>query len=483
MASPDLTRAAELGAGEGANVAARLARVLGAANDDTLGVAAETCLEELARYVGVDRAFVVVLDEHERIALQWVWDHSGRPFNLPSVGARLEEISGSAAAFFRIGRSLAAGNLDGLIDLSPDERSFVADNGGMPAAVMMLPVMVGDDVCGLVGLQSMSETKVWSRQFVAEIETLAELIVRMLGRTQQRQALAMANARARRIAAHLPDGLLMLSTDGLVVWVSPSFEAMSGVAAQDLEHRRFVDLVSPPDRNALVDQLGALGVGADASLAVRIADPAGHWRWADLSLRLASEPDRNVSDEIVVTVRDAHDRHLREMQLVRDSDRDPLTGLANRGAFDRFIAELLSSEASVLVAFCDVDDFKRFNDELGHDTGDEILRLVAGAIDRAVRSRDMVARIGGDEFALVVVEPGADPTMLGERLVRAIRTAGSDVPGRVTLSVGVCGPGPAHRARAMLSTADEAMYSAKRAGKDRWVHTAFEVGLAPGAGR
>lgn len=476
MTSPDLTRPPTAATAESANVGARLSRVLSAADDGTLGIAAETCLEVLARHVGVDRAFVVVFDEHERVALQWQWDDSGRPFNLPPIGSRLEDVSGSASSFVRIGRTLAVGDLAGLSDLSPYERGFVEENGGLPAAAMVIPVMVGADIAGLLVLQSMEDTKVWTRQFVAEVEAFAELIVRMVGRSQQRQALAMANARARRIAQHLPDGLLMLSTEGIIGWVSPSFEAMVGATAEQLERRPFADLVSPVDRETFLDRLAALVVGADASLAVRIADPAGHWRWADLSLCIASEPDRGVPDEIVVTVRDAHDRHLREMQLVRDSDRDPLTGLANRGAFDRFIAELSASTASVVVAFCDVDDFKRFNDELGHDTGDDVLRRVGGAIAGAVRTRDMVARIGGDEFALVVVEPGDDAAVLGERLVRAIRVAGADVPGPLTLSVGVCGPGPGHRARAMLTTADEAMYSAKRAGKDRWVHSPAEPG-------
>jgi diguanylate cyclase (GGDEF)-like protein/PAS domain S-box-containing protein len=450
------------------NLGARLSRVLSAADDATLGPAAQTCLEQLCRYAGVDRGSVAMFDENERVTQQWGWDELGRPFD-PLQESFMNTL-GSVASFMRIGKTLAVGDYKALeLVLGPDENRLIAEHGGAPAAGMMLPVLVGPDLVGMVSLISTVKTKEWAPQFIAEMEGFAELMVRMLGRTQHRQALAEANVRARRIADHLPDGLLMLTPLGVITWVSPSFSTMSGTGPGALERRFFPDLISAQDRGALTDQLSVLTPGTDAKVSVRMADPNGHWRWSDLSLRLASEPELGVPDEIVVTVRDAHDRHRREMKLVRASDRDALTGLANRGAFDRFIDELSSSDALVLVAFCDVDDFKAFNDELGHDTGDEVLRRVAKAIERSVRSRDLVARIGGDEFALVVVDAANEVSVLGDRLLKAVRSSGLANGPPLTMSIGVCGPAPAADARAMLTRADEAMYSAKRAGKDRWV--------------
>jgi diguanylate cyclase (GGDEF)-like protein/PAS domain S-box-containing protein len=450
---------------EAANVGARLSRVLTAADEATMDVAAETCLEELAAYAGVDRAFVAIFDEHERVVARFGWDGSGAGDRTAPLGARLEEVAGSSTGFMRIGRSMAIGNL-AAIELTPAERQAAERTGGLPAATMLLPVLVGHDIAGLVGLQSMGETRTWPRPVVAEMEAFAELLVKILGRSQQRHALAAANARARRIAAHLPDGLLMLSTDGAVAWVSPSFSAAWGRSAEALERSQFAELVSPADHAGLDECLGALEPGVDAHLALRLADRDGQWRWADLSICLAREPE--VPDEIVITVRDTHDRHLREMRLIAESDRDPLTGLANRGAFDRFVSELGSSSSNIVVAFCDVDGFKGFNDELGHAVGDDVLRQVARAVASSVRAGDMVARIGGDEFVVVVVDPGDDGAMLGDRIVRAVRgIAGPDR--RLGVSVGVCGPAPAAEARSMVRRADEAMYVAKRSGKDGWV--------------
>jgi diguanylate cyclase (GGDEF)-like protein len=207
----------------------------------------------------------------------------------------------------------------------------------------------------------------------------------------------------------------------------------------------------------------------DAQITVQCISDAGEWRWADVALRLASDPDPGVPDEIVMSVRDVHQRHLRDQHLVRQADLDPLTGLANRAAFERALVGLADRDLRVLVAFCDIDDFKNINDEFGHDAGDEVLRAVAAGIGNVVRGDDIVARFGGDEFAVVVTEvEDMHAVPLGARLLgvtRELEVGGS----RVSLSVGICGPGPASDASAMRQRADQAMYSVKQKTKNTWV--------------
>jgi len=447
---------------EAATVGARLARALLAADETSLGSAADHCLGELAGFVDADRALVVLLDEHERMASWFSWCAPGRLAPRAEVGARLEELVGTAAPFLRIGRTVPVGDLAS-VELSAAERQLAERNGGLPAATMLVPVLVGHDLVGLVVLESTEGPRTWTRQFVAEVEPIAELVVRMLGRTHERQLLAAANARARRIAAYLPDGLALVSPEGVIGWASPTLCAMTGRQAADLEQVHFADLLSPADRARFSALLAGLGRDADAQGAFRLASPGGQWRWCDLSCRLASEP--GVPDEVVVTVRDTHERHLREQRLLAETDRDPLTRLATRRAMERFLGEVALSRDPVLVAFCDVDDFKGVNDRLGHDRGDEVLAAVAEAIGGAVRAGDMVARFGGDEFVVVLVDPSGDASLLGSRLVGAVRAA---LNGDVSVSVGVCGPGSAAEVRRLLRLADQAMYRAKRAGKDGW---------------
>jgi diguanylate cyclase (GGDEF)-like protein/PAS domain S-box-containing protein len=333
---------------------------------------------------------------------------------------------------------------------------------------VLAPVIVGSQLLGVAGLQVLGRPRPWDGALVGHVEVFAGLLVQAVVRTRQRGALEAANVRARRIAESIPDGIVLLATDGTISWVSPSFVRMSGMPAKRLLGARAVDLFHPSDRAQLDEHLASASDARETLVSAQLRGIDGEWRWTEVALRLASDPGSGVPDEIVMGVRDTHERHLRELQLARQSELDVLTGLLNRAGLDRAVAQLASG-TEVSVAFCDVDDFKLVNDELGHDAGDALLRAVAQALRDAVRDDDLVARIGGDEFAVVVTGAGEDDAeRLGERLVRAIGAVG-DAFGGVSVSVGVCGPGPACDVSAMRRDADLAMYSAKRGGKDGWV--------------
>jgi PAS domain S-box-containing protein len=241
-------------------------------------------------------------------------------------------------------------------------------------AIMVAPVMVGSQLLGVMGLQVFHRAQNWERNLVVQIELLAQTLVQAVSRTRQQGALAVANARARRIAEYIPDGLLLLSTKGVVSWVSPSFCAMSGLPASRILHQSASSFFHPSHRQAFEEQMARAIRRHDAQITVQFQSETGDWRWADVALALSAEPDSGVPNEIVVSVRDVHERHLREQNLVRQADLDPLTGLANRLAFEKAITMLADRDIEVMVAFCDIDNFKTINDHFGHDVGDTVLR-------------------------------------------------------------------------------------------------------------
>jgi diguanylate cyclase (GGDEF)-like protein len=153
---------------------------------------------------------------------------------------------------------------------------------------------------------------------------------------------------------------------------------------------------------------------------------------------------------------------------------DPLTGLPNRRYFDEFSSLLTGRRRAgdaVAVLMIDIDRFKGLNDTYGHPTGDQVLRSVAGAITAAVRDQDVPARIGGEEFAVLLRNPGPAVALeIGERVREAVREldlAEIGVPG-VSVSVGVAdATGPDEPIEALLDRADRALLRAKRAGRDR----------------
>ena len=155
---------------------------------------------------------------------------------------------------------------------------------------------------------------------------------------------------------------------------------------------------------------------------------------------------------------------------------DPLTGLPNRRYFDEFSTLLTTRRRqgdALAVLMIDIDKFKGLNDTYGHPVGDEVLKAVAGAITAAVRDQDVPARIGGEEFAVLLRNPGPEVAEeVGERVRRAVREldlGDFGVPG-VSVSVGVANAtGADEPIHALVDRADRALLRAKRAGRDRVV--------------
>jgi len=154
---------------------------------------------------------------------------------------------------------------------------------------------------------------------------------------------------------------------------------------------------------------------------------------------------------------------------------DSLTTIANRRKFDHDLDETLSAKLDVgvvAVAMFDVDHFKEYNDANGHIAGDEALRIIAQLISSNVRSDDVVYRYGGEEFAaLLIGATEAEAVRVAERVRAAIANhvfpgAESQPDGRITVSAGVAMT-PPEQAADMMRAADEALYSAKAAGRNQ----------------
>jgi diguanylate cyclase (GGDEF)-like protein len=158
-------------------------------------------------------------------------------------------------------------------------------------------------------------------------------------------------------------------------------------------------------------------------------------------------------------------------ELRRRATRDPLTGLANRELAVQRLDHVLKNGSTPFIGllFCDLDGFKAVNDRLGHEAGDGLLRQVATRLQKALRTRDLLARFGGDEFVVVLgeIETLADVTDVGRRLVEALNEPFELNEERVSVSASIGGVLGAHgdtTAGTMMRDADAAMYVAKSRG-------------------
>jgi diguanylate cyclase (GGDEF)-like protein len=152
---------------------------------------------------------------------------------------------------------------------------------------------------------------------------------------------------------------------------------------------------------------------------------------------------------------------------------DHLTGLANRRRFERQLERELNRTLRHGHPFCllmlDLDNFKRLNDSFGHSTGDEAIRRIGKVLQEGTRGIDLAARIGGEEFALILVETNLEGGLeVAERLRASIKEISIPLAGHITASFGVAEcPSSAQTSRDLLHSADSALYEAKRAGRNR----------------
>jgi diguanylate cyclase (GGDEF)-like protein len=171
---------------------------------------------------------------------------------------------------------------------------------------------------------------------------------------------------------------------------------------------------------------------------------------------------------VVINARDITDSRQLQERLSFQALHDTLTGLPNRRlCADRLHAALAPHQGRLVgLLFVDLDGFKSVNDTLGHDAGDELLRRVAGRISACVRGHDTVARVGGDEFVVLLdgVTGREEVDLIAGRVVEEVRRP-VDLPAgavHVGASVGVALGNPGARVDDVLRSADEAMYVAKR---------------------
>ena len=170
-----------------------------------------------------------------------------------------------------------------------------------------------------------------------------------------------------------------------------------------------------------------------------------------------------------------------QLEDVRKETRvDPLTNIPNRKAFDSelqaAIEDAVANGAPVSLMMCDIDNFKRFNDTWGHQTGDQVLRLVANCLSENVKGRDTAARYGGEEFVVILRQTPLEGALkLAEQIrgnvegKKLVKKSTGDILGTITISIGVAQLSASDHAELLVQRADTCLYRAKHSGRNRVV--------------
>ena len=269
-----------------------------------------------------------------------------------------------------------------------------------------------------------------------------DFTARKLAESREQQA----DLRFERAFADAPIGMALVDIDGAFIKVNRSLREIMGYTEQELLALTLPAITHPEDLDADREQVAALLDGQTDRYVVEQVYFAARGRliWTKVARSLVRDSDGQPV-HFIVHVEDISVRKRMEASLQRLADHDPLTDLWNRRRFEeelrRQVARCRRYGEKAALLLMDLDGFKAVNDTFGHKAGDDLLKLVAAALQERVRGTDAVARLGGDEFAVLLSNVAPDPAAeVTEQLHALVAGVTLELSGRrlsVTASIGV----------------------------------------------
>jgi diguanylate cyclase (GGDEF)-like protein/PAS domain S-box-containing protein len=288
------------------------------------------------------------------------------------------------------------------------------------------------------------------------------------------QALKEDEERFRTILAEIADAIFVLDpSSDRVLYANPQACRLLGYSVEELLATP-LSILHPNQLSKLVALSEAPSDGSPFIEPLISVTKEGRPLQGEIAATLALVDGRPC---VIASIRDITARNQESDQRVNDAMHDPLTGLPNRALFeDRFEVALKRRERSgnmVAVIMFDLDGFKTVNDSLGHDAGDEMLRVTAEILRSVLRPSDAAARFGGDEFIVLCedIHSELSAIQVGKRIIEAVSAARSSADGetRLSISMGIAlTTEESMNARRLITNADAALYRAKKNGRGRY---------------
>lgn len=310
-------------------------------------------------------------------------------------------------------------------------------------------------------------------------------------RKRAEEALRLSEERHRLIAHLASDVIWTMSTEGQITYVSPSVEAVRGFTADEAMQQSMAQSLTPASLAIAQRHFDQLHLDLAAGRPVQaFRGEMEYWCkdgstvWTEVMVQPVLGENGEVIELLGVTRSIAeHKRLLQELQdakagmeranaeLLSLATTDSLTGAWNRRHFERIavtaIAQALRYQHPLSLVVFDIDRFKIVNDRYGHQVGDQVLIELTKVVSQVLRSTDILARWGGEEFVVVMEHCNESSAMqLAEKIRKEVESHPFPSVGTITISLGVAEFRPGDTLNAWFSQADQALYDAKNSGRN-----------------
>jgi diguanylate cyclase (GGDEF)-like protein/PAS domain S-box-containing protein len=296
-------------------------------------------------------------------------------------------------------------------------------------------------------------------------------------RRQTEQALSASEARFRAVFTEAAIGIGIADMENNIIDTNPALQRMFGYTREEFIQRKVTEMVHPDDAPSMWETHSELvhGERDHFRMEKRFYRSDGGEIWTDVTVSLVRDEAGEPAYQVAL-LEDVSERRRLQHKLEYQAYHDPLTGLANRARVTEWLEQIFGGpvgQRRVGLCFLDLDGFKAVNDSLGHDVGDQLLIAVASRLTSCCDVGQLVARMGGDEFVIVIADTAgeADVTELADKVLAAMAVpvwvGGQELT--VTTSIGVIERPVADTNPAdLLQAADITLYRAKAEGKARY---------------
>ncbi|HED23834.1 MAG TPA: PAS domain S-box protein, partial [Firmicutes bacterium] len=286
-------------------------------------------------------------------------------------------------------------------------------------SMLTLPMIKEGRVIGFLGLDAVRKKRHWTERQIALLRVVTEIIGAVIINYEMEEALRDSEERYREILATIEEGYYEADLAGNLTYVNEAAcRHFGGYRREELIGKSYKEIYENPDEAFKVFHQVFLTGRPERGLIMRMIRRDGSVSFGEISISLIRDKQGYVTGfkgiGKDVTERIEHEKRLEYLSL-----HDQLTGIYNRAFFEAELERLdQSREYPITIISADLDGLKLVNDTLGHDAGDHLLKACAGVLQASLRQSDILSRVGGDEFAAILVRTDRD---VGEEVIQRVR--------------------------------------------------------------